>query len=164
MKSKMKAAFAACVALALSACGASNMIVLEPNKTPMRADNVELVYDASTVGVPEEAIAKTKQFMEERFFRKDKAVFKAGAGGVTVKYGFIGYKEGSRMSRYFLGGLGNGAANMVLRASFYGPDGAKLSEAQSTGEIGSGFFGGSHESAIKKAVNEIGNYAEATYR
>lgn len=162
MKTKILLAVAA--AAALSGCGASNMVVLQPVSKVTKAETAELVYENSTVGVPDQAVAKTKQFMEEAFFSGKKAVFKRGPGGVTVRYGFIGYKEGSRASRYFLGPLGNGKANMVLRAEFIGPDGGKLSETQSTGELGMGFFGGSHESAIKKAVGEISSYATATFR
>jgi hypothetical protein len=151
-------------ALLLAACGSSNLVVLDPVRAPVKTDTVSLVYENSTVGVPEDAVAHTKQYMHEAFFTDDDAPFHEGMNGVSIHYGFIGYKNGSRIGRYFLGGLGNGDANMVLRAEFYGPNGEKLGEAQSTGKIGGGFLGGSSNSAIKKAVKEIENYAAATFR
>lgn len=151
-------------ALLLAACGSSNLVVLEPVKAPVRTDTVQLLYEDSTVGVPDDAVAHTKEYMQEAFFGGDQPVFHRGENGVTIRYGYIGFKDGSRLGRYFLGMLGNGGANMVLRAEFYDATGNKIGEAQSTGEINGGFLGGSSNSAIKKAVEEIADYAKAQLR
>ncbi len=159
----MKALLVIAASLMLAACGSSNLVVLNPVK-PVRTDTVQLVYEDSTVGVPDEAVAHTKQYMREAFFEGDAPAFREGMNGVTIRYGFIGFKDGSRIGRYFLGGLGNGGAKMVLRAEFYDAGGAKIGEVQSSGEIRGGFLGGSSNSAIKKAVDEIATYAESQLR
>ena len=162
MMKMVRIALALVGASMMAACGSSHMMVLTPATQQVHVEQADLEYVDSTVGVPEEALAKTKQYMEDRFFSGDDAVFRRGDNGITVKYGFIGYKQGSRLGRYFLGALGNGGANMVLRAEFFDAAGNKLAEVQSEGEINAGFFGGSSNSAIKKAVKEIGDYAELT--
>lgn len=157
----MKKAIMLVMALVLAACGSSNLIVMEPVKAPAKTDAVTLVYDGSTVGVPEENITKTRQLMEEAFYGGKAPLFRNATGGVTIKYGYLSYKPGSQFGRYMLGGLGVGKAKMVLRADFVGADGVKLGSAQADAEISGGFFGGSSNSAIKKAVGEIRNYAAA---
>jgi hypothetical protein len=159
----MKNLFMLAAALALSACGSGSMIVNSPAAKAMRYQSVELVYDQSTVGVPDEAAAKMKQLMAERFF-SEKAVFAQAPGGLIVHYGFIGYDPGSRFARWALGGLGGGKATMVVKARFTDGEGNQLAEITSTGELGMGVFGGTYESAMKKAANEIGTYAESHFR
>lgn len=151
-------------ALMLSACGGSSMMVLEPVRPAAKSDTVTLEYDNSTVGVPDEAVARTKEYMAEEFFRGEKATFREGAGGVSIKYGYIGFKEGSRVGRWLLGPLVNSNAKMVLRAQFFDASGAKIGEIQSEGNVGGGFFGGSSNSAIKRSVKEIADYARTTLR
>lgn len=163
MKNVIRAATVACALATLSACGSSNLIVTTPVAQPVKAETVDLVYEGSTVGVPDEAVARTKEYMEDAFFGGDHPAFRKGHGGVTLKYGYMGFKKGSRVGRYFLGFAGNGAANMVLRAEFFDASGQKIGEAQSTGRIGMGFLGGSSNSAIKKAVKEVHTYARATF-
>jgi len=150
-------------ALLLAACGSSNLVVLEPVKAPVKTDTVQLVYENATVGVPDDAVANTKEYMNEAFFSGDHPVFHKGLNGISVHYGYIGFKKGSRFGRYMLGGLGNGGANMVLRAEFYDAAGNKIGEVQSTGKITGGFLGGSSNSAIKKAVKEVADYAESQF-
>lgn len=99
--------------------------------------------------------------MQEAFFEKD-AAFSHGRG-LTVRYRFVGFDRGSRMSRYFLGGLAGGEAEMVLEAEFVAPDGKVLAKVQSQGRVNGGFFGGSSNSAIDGAVKEIRDYAVANF-
>jgi hypothetical protein len=160
----IRKAMALSLALLLAACGGSSMMVLEPVKAPAKTDTAELTMENNTVGVPDEAIARTKEYMREEFFTGKKAVFREGKGGIGIRYGYIGYKEGSRVGRYFLGPLANSNAKMVLRAEFFDAAGNKIGEVQSQGDVGGGFFGGSHNSAIKRAVREIADYARATFR
>ena len=98
--------------------------------------------------------------MEKAFY--EKGVFKRG-DKLTVKYGFMTYDKGSQAARYFLGGLGGGEAKMVIGAEFYDADGNLLAKIQSSGWLNGGIFGGSSSSAVKKAAEEIANYAKANF-
>ncbi|MBA15571.1 MAG: hypothetical protein CMN73_04365 [Sphingomonas sp.] len=160
----LKTIFVAVMAIALAACGKSSMVVLQPVSHPVSTNVVQLVYENSTVGVPDDAVARTKQYMDEEFFTGDDAIFRNAEGGVTIRYGYIGFEEGSRVGRYFLGALGNDDAKMVLRAQFFDAQGNKIGEIQSEGTIGGGFFGGSSNSAIRRAVREVASYARAALR
>lgn len=157
----MRCAAMLAATLLLAACGGGSMMVLEPVRAPAKTNVVALEYDASTVGVPDDAIAKTKEYMAEEFFTGDDAVFRQGSEGVTIKYGYIGFKQGSRVGRWLLGPLVNSNAKMVLRAQFFDAGGAKIGEVQSEGTVGGGFFGGSSSSAIKRAVKEIATYSRS---
>jgi hypothetical protein len=154
----------AAIAFALAGCGSSNLIVLDPVKAPIKADTISLVYENSTVGVPDDAVAQTKHYMHEAFFGGDHPAFREGMNGISIHYGYVGFKKGSRFGRWMIGNIGNAGANMVLRAEFYDAAGNKIGEAQSQGQINSGLLGGSANSAIKKAVKEIEQYAEAQFR
>jgi len=164
MKNVFRVALAACALAMLSACGSSNLVVTTPISQPIKSQTIALEYNQSTVGVPDEAIVATKNYMEDAFFGGKHPQFRHGNDGITIRYGYIGYKRGSRLGRYFLGFMGNGGANMVLRAEFIDASGNKIGEAQSTGQISSGFLGGSSNSAVKKAVKEIRDYAVAQFR
>lgn len=162
MKSGIRLAALAAIAATLSACGASHMVVMEPNRSAVKAEGVQLVYDDSVMGVPQEAVDKVKRYMQDRFFGEG-AAFTRG-NEMTVRYGFVGFDEGSQFSRWFFGGLGDGKATMVIQAEFVDQNGNVLAKVQSEGELSAGFFGGDSDSAIKKAVGEIGDYAETNFQ
>ncbi len=157
----LKINFIVILTLLTAACAGGSNAVLEPNTGNYRSTNVSLVYEGSTVGVPDESIADLKKYMEERFFG-DKAIFTKG-DDLTIKYGFITFDEGSRAARYFLGPIGGGEAKMVIRAIFIDKEGNQVAKIQSEGRLSGGFFGGGAGSAVKKAVKEIAEYAEGQF-
>ena len=136
-------------------------MVIAPNTTACKAKQVTLSYENATVQVEDECVAELKRYMEDEFFGKE-ALFTRGEQ-LTVKYGFMTFDEGSQAARYFLSGLGGGEAKMVVGAEFFDAQGNSLAKIQSEGRLGGGFFGGDAGSAIKKAAQEIADYAEATF-
>lgn len=150
-------------AAALAGCATSHTIVTQPNGTSVRAKTVTLVYDDSTVGAPAEAETSIKNYMTERFFAQKHPAFTPGPD-LTVRYRFVGYDEGNRMTRWLTSSFGGGGdAHMIVEAEFLDSNGATLSKIQSQGEVGAGIFGGSHRSAIKKAADEVATYAERNF-
>lgn len=68
------------------------------------------------------------------------------------------------MARWFTGGIGNaGEASTMVEFEFLSPEGEALSKIQVEGRIGSGFFGGSTDSALKKAAREAAAYAANSF-
>lgn len=108
-----------------------------------------------------DAAAYLQSRMREAFFGKD-APFTRG-NDLTIRYRFVGFDRGRRLSRYMLGGLAGGEAQMVIEAEFVAPDGKVLAKIQSQGRVNGGVFGGSSNSAIDGAVKEIRDYATANF-
>lgn len=159
---KLRLAALLLVAVPLSACGSSHLVVEQANRSAVRANAVNLVYDDTTTGVPQKASEYVKRKMEEAFYGNG-APFHRGQD-LTVRYHFVGYDAGSRLARWAAGSFGAGEAQMVLEAEFVDPAGTVLSRVRAEGEIGMGVFGGSSNSAIDKAVKEIRDYAITHYR
>ena len=160
MKKILSAAALAAAALALSACASSNHIVLAPNSTNYMSSKVALVYDNATVKVEDKKVALLNKYLEEALFANN-STFSKGEG-LTIKYGFIGYNEGSQALRYLAGPIAGGA-KMVIVAEFLDPSGKSLAKIQSEGTVAGGFFGGDSDSAIKGAAKKIAAYAEENF-
>jgi hypothetical protein len=160
VKKIVLAAALAAVSFGVSGCASSNNIVLAPNSANYKSSNVALVYDNATVKVEDKKVALLNKYLEEALFDSD-AVFAKGEG-LTIKYGFIGYDEGSQAMRYLAGPLAGGA-KMVIVAEFLDPAGNSLAKIQSEGTVAGGFFGGDSDSAIKGAAKQIAKFAEQNF-
>ena len=149
------------IGFTLGACAGGSNLVMEPNKSEYRSRTVTLGYAGSTVNIPEKASGELKKYMQARFF-KEGTVFKEG-DGLTIRYQYVSYDEGSQAARYFLGVIGGGEAKMVVQAEFLDPEGTVLAKIQSEGRLSGGVFGGDAGSAINRAAHEIAEFAEANF-
>lgn len=160
MKKIVWAAALAAASFGVSGCASSNNIVLAPNSTHYTSSNVSLVYDNATIKVEDKKVELLNKYLEEALFNSDAAFAKGD--GLTIKYGFIGYDEGSQAMRYLAGPLAGGA-KMVIVAEFFDPAGNSLAKIQSEGTVAGGFFGGDSDSAIKGAAKKIAKFAEENF-
>ncbi|MCM8557749.1 hypothetical protein [Sphingomicrobium sediminis] len=152
----------AAAAVSLSACASnSNTVVLENSRVAYEAQNVELVYDEenATVDVEEGKLAKLDEYLRSAFVERG---FTPGEDGLTVRYGFVGYDEGSQAMRYLAGGLAGGA-KMVIVAEYFDAEGNSLAKIHAEGTVAGGFFGGDSDSAIKGAAKKIATFAEDNF-
>lgn len=145
----------------LAGCASNHLLVEQPAVSAFHAQSVSLDYQNGGAAVTADAAAYLQQKMQEAFFSGDTPF--ARGNGLTIRYRFIGFDRGSRLSRYLLGGLAGGEAQMVIQAEFVAPDGKVLAKIQSQGRVNAGFFGGSSNSAIDGAVKEIRDYAVANF-
>jgi hypothetical protein len=150
-------------AVPLAACASSHLIVEQPSHATIHASAVTLVYDETSTGVPAASAAYVQQKMNEAFYGGTPVVFSHGQD-LTVRYHFVGYDRGSRLGRYMLGPLGVGEAQMVLEAQFVDPSGTVVAIVRGESAVRGGFFGGSANTAIDKAVREIRTYAIEHFR
>ena len=157
-----KILFASMAALSLSACASGALTVEQPNRSAFKTNAAQVVYDDSLVGVENEDVAYTQRKMEEAFFGGKSPIFDRGAG-LTVRFRYIGFDEGSRVGRYMTMGL-MGGSDIVLETEFVGPDGQVLSRVRGNGNVRGGFLGGSSRSGIDKAVDEIADYAAVQFK
>jgi hypothetical protein len=162
MKTLRLALFIA-VAAPLGGCAASHLIVEQPATQVVHVDAVTLAYDDTTTAVPQSASAYVQHKMENAFFGGDHPLFQKGTQ-MTVRYHFVGYDAGSRVGRYFAGTFGVGEAQMVLEAVFVDGSGNTIARVRGQGQVRAGFFGGSANTGIDKAVKEIARYATEHFK
>jgi hypothetical protein len=148
------------VCLFLTACGTGRTMVMEPVSERRTFDAARLERAADSVEVPEEL---RKLFIDKLRADLYGSAEKAGpfveGDGLTIRVKVVQFEGGSQFQRWFFGGIGNqGEASMQLLTEFFEGE-KKLANIQTEGRIGSGFFGGSVESAVGKAVGEISTYA-----
>lgn len=159
----MKVLLVVTMAVMLAACGAGRTLVLDPADydADMRFEAVTIDRDRDTVAVPGEVGTEFAAQLRKAFY--EEGLFDEGAG-LMVRYRFVLFDAGNRMARWFMGGIGNaGEASAMIEFEFFSPDGAALSKIQVEGRIGSGFFGGSADSALKKAAQEAAAYAANSF-
>lgn len=155
----MRLLLVAALAALLAACGAGRTLVLESADIDpgLRFEAASLDRERDTVAVPDEVAAEFTVQVRKAFF--EKGLFDEGAG-LSVRYRFVLFDAGNRAARWFTGGIGNaGEASAMIEFRFFSPDGEELSKIQVEGRIGSGFFGGSTDSALRKAAQEAAAYA-----
>ena len=100
--------------------------------------------------------------MEKEFFGGDAPLFHRG-DGITVKYRYLGFDEGSQAARNFLGPIAGGS-KILLEVDFIGPDGTLLSQVRGEGTVSGGFFGGSNKSGTDQAIKKVAEYAAANFK
>lgn len=158
----MRVIFVAILAFIISGCASSALMVEQPKAGSFRTSSAEVVYDGSNVPVDDDNVTYTQERMEKEFFGGDSPLFAKG-DGITVKYRYIGFDEGSQATRYLLGPIAGGS-KILLEADFLGPDGEMLAQVRGEGSVNGGFFGGSNKSGIDQAVRKIAEYAAANFR
>jgi hypothetical protein len=154
--------FAVALAFAATGCASSALMVEQPNSSSLRAATATVSYDKSNVPVDNENITYTQERMEKAFFGGETPVFTKG-DGLTIKYRYIGFDEGSQAARYFLGPIAGGS-KILLEVDFVAPDGTLVSQVRGEGSVSGGFFGGSNKSGIDQAVDKIAEYAAANFK
>ena len=159
----IRATFAAVAALSLSACASSVLTVEKPMAQRFTTPTATLVLDQGAgVSIDEDNRTYTEAKMRDAFFGGDSPIFTKG-DGMTVRYRYVGFNEGSRAGRYLTMGLA-GSSKIVLEADFVAPNGTVISTVRGEGEVRGGMLGGSNKSGIDKAVEEIADYAAANLR
>ncbi|WP_305096485.1 hypothetical protein [Croceibacterium aestuarii] len=155
--------FAAAAALTLSACANSALTVEQPAASGFRTESVRIERDPQmAVSVDPENLAYTQSELEKAFFGGDDPLFDRGSG-MTVRYRYVGFNEGSRLGRYLTAGLAGGS-KVVLETEFIAPDGRVLGTVRGEGEVRAGFAGGSNKTGIDKAIKRIAEYAAVNFR
>ena len=152
-----KMVLASAAALALSACANSSLLVENPYSGDYRSSTAMVEYDNSTVTVDDDNISYTQEKMTDAFFGGDEPLFAEGQG-LTVRYRYLSFDEGSQALRYLAGPIAGGS-KVVLEVDFVGPGDEVLSTVRGEGTVSGGFFGGSNKSGIDKAIDEVAEYA-----
>lgn len=159
MKNYILAIFAA---LSLSACASSVLTVEKPYAGQQRFSAATLTYDESSVPVDTDNLSYTQRKLDQALFGGTSPLFQRG-NGLTVRYRYVGFNEGSRVGRYLAPGIAGGS-KIVLETDFVAPDGTVMATVRGEGEVRGGFLGGSNKTGIDKAVREIADYAARHFR
>ncbi len=149
------------IIVTLAACGTGKTMVVDAGESK-KAASIAVVEGKSTVAVPADAEATFRKKLDELLFAK--GGFLQGQD-VTLTYRFVQFNEGNRMTRWFLGGIGNaGEGNLTLEVVYSDSASKPLGKIMSEGKIGSGFFGGSSDDAIEKAAEEVAAYTVTHFK
>lgn len=154
--------FAAFAALSLSACASSVLVVEQPYAGQERFTTANVEFDNGGVPIDNDNRAYTQEKLEEELFRGESPIFAMGEG-LTVKWRYVGFNEGSRLGRYLTGGIGGGS-KVVLEVDFVSPTGEVLATVRGEGSVGGGLFGGSNKTGIDKAARHVADYAASNLR
>ncbi len=146
--------------LLLAGCGVGKTMVLKRPPTDTKVSSVEVAEDAATVKVPQEVSATFASNLK-RLLCAEKAV---KAADLKLTYRIIQFDPGNQAARWFWGGIGNaGEGSMTVEAKYLDNVGREIASIQTEGKIGSGFFGGSFESAIARAAEKIAEYTNENF-
>ncbi len=159
---KLRLAALLLLTIPLVACTSSNLTVEQASRAPVRINAVNLEPQESTVQVSADAQSYLIERMRNAFLGGEAPAFAQGQD-LTVRYKFVSFERGSRAARYLLPGIAGGST-MIVEAEFVTPDGQVISRVRGQGQVGGGLAGGSHNSAIDSAVNQIREYAVTTFR
>lgn len=157
----MKHALFVFVFFALTGCGTARTLVLEAPETKTAYSSISIISENPTVQVPAEVTRVFEDELRKSLF--DEGPFSTG-DGLKLMYTFMQHDEGDRFSRWFWGGLGNsGEASVTVQVKYTNGAGEELAKTQVEGRIDSGFFGGSMDSAIKKAAQDIASFTISNF-
>jgi hypothetical protein len=159
-----RAAMGLLLGLAMTGCGAGRTMVMEPPTERRSFEFATVENSTDTIAMPDEYRTRLTQKVQEGLYgTAEKPGSFKNAAGLKVTLRVVQFEPGSQFQRWFWGGLGNqGEGSLHVLAEFYDGD-KKLAYIQTEGRIGSGAFGGSLNSAVDKAANEIAEYAIANF-
>lgn len=161
--------------LVAAGCGAQRTLVLKPAETklsrfaalevPAFQSNVPNVPEEVTQGLAKKVIEMLK---EEGLFPQVAITVASGpsAAKVLVFNGtVIQYEPGSRVTRWFWGGIGSaGEASLTVKAVLIDREtGQVIAEGHMQGTIASGWFGGSTTETHNKVAEEIVKFIKNYY-
>jgi len=127
-----------------------------------QGSSVAVVRGQSTVPVPDDAVMTFTEKLNELLYQK--GGLKKGTD-VTLTFRFVQFNPGSRLGRWFTGGIGNtGEGSLTIEVVYTDGTGKSLGKIMSEGKIGSGFLGGSSDNAIEKAAAEVASYTLTHFR
>ncbi|MEM8988225.1 MAG: DUF4410 domain-containing protein [Pseudomonadota bacterium] len=146
--------------LLVAACASGTTMVSAPAETGQSFSNVKIVAGDDTVGIDPKAGQRFEETLSNLLFGEH-GRFSRGEG-MTIKYRFIQYDEGSQVARYLIG-LGAGKGELTTEITFLDSEGNEMAKIQAGGQIIGGLFGGSFTQAVDRAAMEAADYANENF-
>nr|VFJ95277.1 MAG: hypothetical protein BECKLFY1418A_GA0070994_104825 [Candidatus Kentron sp. LFY] len=146
----------------IAGCGTAKTVVLDAPQIHDRYASISIIARNPTVDVPSNVTTIFEGELRKRLY--DSNLFSRGTK-LNLIYTFISHDEGNRFARWFWGGIGNsGEGSVTVMVQYLGENETELAKTQVEGRIGSGFFGGSLNDAIKKSAQDIAEYTINNFR
>lgn len=152
------------ISFILVGCGATKTMVLEPIERQNTVKKLCIVKSDSTTTVNPEVEKYFAEALHTKIFKE--YGFQEG-NDIAIKYRFIQLNEGSRFGRWMFGGIGNcGEGSTTVEVKFIdnAQNAKEIGKIHTEGKIGSGFFGGDMDNAIKGAAEEIADYVKGNFK
>jgi hypothetical protein len=145
----------------LAGCGTARTLVLEPVSSSSKYPNAELIAQNPHVDVPQSVTDLLESVIRKGLY--DTGAFGVGSD-LRIYYTFVSHQPGDRFQRWFWGGIGNaGEGSVTIMVRYVDASDVELAKTQVEGRIGSGFFGGSIDSAIEKAGDDVVKFTVNTF-
>jgi hypothetical protein len=146
-------------ALALASCGASSTLIIEqPQQVRYEPQAVPASFTIRSAApgddVPQESIAAFEKRVRTKLER-------AGVTGLLIEYHFIRTGTDEQLDRWFTGG--SGRRSVTVDVIFKNANAERLARIQAEGRYEPGLFGGSLQSALNRAADEVAAYAIETF-
>ena len=149
------------IAVALSACAGGKTTVMKPPTEKFTVASVEVVEQTTTVEVPAEVRNDFQILLNDKLFDKDGF---AKGNELKLTYTFVQFEPGNRATRYVLGGWGSmGKGYITILARFHDASDREIATIRAKSEIDTRVMGGSLNSALKKAAEEIAQYTKSNF-
>lgn len=145
-----------CVLFFICGCGSGRTIVKNQPSENFLSKSVTLEEDLTKGGAQIDRTDKEHfvKHLKEKLFEKKQFI---EGDGLKIKYYFSDADKGSRSERYF-GGFGAGTGTIHVIVDYIDKSGTAIVSTESIGTVTGGGFGGSFDTAIEHAADEIAKY------
>lgn len=147
-------------ALVLGGCGGGQTVVLRPPVTKTVATSLQVLPDAATVEVPQEAQETFQSKLMTLLYQEEG--FKQGPA-LSLRYRFVQFNPGSQFARWLVGPLG-GEGSLTIEVRYLDAAEQEVARVHSTGSVKAGIAGGPMLDALDRAAAEIATYTKQHFR
>ena len=155
MKKELLSALAA---MALASCGAGSTLIIEqPQMLSYEPQAVPASFTIRSSALVDDVPRDIAAF-EDRVRTK---IEDAGITGLLIEYHFLHTGTDGKLDRWFSGG--SGRRSVTVDVVFKNMNEERLARIQAEGRFRSGLFGGSLQSALNRAADEIAAFAIETF-
>ena len=153
---KLKTSVLPVVFVLLTACGTASNVVYEAPAKKVDFQSVSIIELPPTIDVPDSIQEKLFDSLNHQIYQEKR--FSKG-NDLQLEYKIVSYTGGNRLKRFVAEGIGNwGEGELVIQTKYKDAGGEVISELTTRGKIGSGIFGGSIKSAVKRAAEKIATH------
>ena len=166
MKSLIRAVLPSVFALALAACGSREFRVQQQPSVPLGSFGKLLVQPFAIEDPPDPVVREKALKMADLITREVRErlapKFEKEGSVLTVQGRLVGFDPGSQAARYWAG-FGAGEGTIVVEVTFLDEAGGTVAKGAAWGSVSGGWFGGSLNSAGKRAAKAVVDFVQERY-
>lgn len=163
----MKRLILAILPLLLAACGGAREFRVQQQPTGPLGSFGALVVQPFAIEDPPDPVVREKalkmaQLVTNEVRERLTPKFDKGGSTLTIQGRLVGFDPGSQAARYWAG-FGAGEGSIVVEVTFVDEAGAVVAKGAAFGSVTGGWFGGSLNSAGKRAAKAVVDFVNERY-